>query len=83
MRVYLNTKPALLAAAALGLACAARAEVAFTAWTVPAADGLAGVHRKMRLCRRCRPREARRRARQKNLKTSHCLGFLSSVLLPV
>ncbi len=35
-----RVKTTFLAAAALGLACVARAEVAFTAWTVPAADGL-------------------------------------------
>ena len=40
MRTNLNTKTMLLAVAALGLACAARAEVSFTAWTVPAVDGL-------------------------------------------
>ena len=41
MRTRMNTKPLTLAAALLSLACAAHAEVAFTAWTIPTADGLA------------------------------------------
>ena len=40
MRANLDTKTALLAVVALGIVCAVRAEVAFTAWTVPAANGL-------------------------------------------
>ena len=44
-----HTKTMIFAATALCLACAARAEVAFTAWTIPATDGLAAsvapVHR--------------------------------------
>ena len=40
MKIHTKTKPLAFAAAALGLACAARADVSFTAWTIPAADGL-------------------------------------------
>ena len=36
-----RVKTTFLAVAALGIACAVRAEVAFTAWTIPAAEGLA------------------------------------------
>ena len=39
--MHQKSKVLFLAVAALGLACAVRAEVAFSAWTVPATDGLA------------------------------------------
>ena len=40
MRKLTNLKSALLAATALAFARVTQAEVAFTAWTIPAADGL-------------------------------------------